>query len=328
MFCSKCGFNNNPKAKFCISCGTPLALASEPAIQQPVEPEIQKSVEPAIQQPATSAKTLKFAGFWFRTFALVIDTVLCNVVITVILLPFAFVFQVLMAVDTPNTVYTKAVLFILMSVIAMLLHWLWFTIAESSKWQATIGKKMVGLKVTDENGERIDFGRANGRYWSKTLSYITLLVGFVMAAFTEKKQGLHDKIAGTLVVKETLANNHNAELITMKRIFYFFAISQFAATFYYMKLILDLVNVGSISVLAIFLYITFSLCLYIGVIKFTVNNSKGKVLFLTSSIGLIIASMLMTWPYPWALVTAFGSIVAILGYWIARKSGSATTNAA
>jgi uncharacterized RDD family membrane protein YckC len=86
-------------------------------------------------------------------------------------------------------------------VLGVLIQWLWFTIAESSKWQATIGKKMVGLKVTDENGERIGFGKANWRYWSKILSALILFVGFVMVAFTEKKQGLHDKIAGTLVVK-------------------------------------------------------------------------------------------------------------------------------
>jgi uncharacterized RDD family membrane protein YckC len=86
-------------------------------------------------------------------------------------------------------------------VLGVLIQWLWFTIPESSKWQATIGKKMVGLKVTDENGERIGFGKANWRYWSKILSGLILFVGFVMVAFTEKKQGLHDKIAGTLVVK-------------------------------------------------------------------------------------------------------------------------------
>jgi len=83
-----------------------------------------------------------------------------------------------------------------------LIQWLWFTIAESSKWQATIGKKLVGLKVTDENGKRISFGKANGRYWSKIISTLILFIGFFMIAFTKKKQGLHDKIAGTLVVRE------------------------------------------------------------------------------------------------------------------------------
>ena len=85
--------------------------------------------------------------------------------------------------------------------IGFLVGWLWFTIPESSKWQATVGKKMLGLKVTDENGERIGFGRANARYWSKIISFLVLCVGYLMVAFTERKQGLHDKIAGTLVVK-------------------------------------------------------------------------------------------------------------------------------
>lgn len=85
--------------------------------------------------------------------------------------------------------------------LGILIQWLWFTIPESSKWQATVGKKMLGLKVTDEKGERIGFGKANGRYWSKILSILILFIGFVMVAFTEKKQGLHDKMAGTFVVK-------------------------------------------------------------------------------------------------------------------------------
>ncbi len=86
-------------------------------------------------------------------------------------------------------------------VVGFLINWLWFTLAESSNWQASIGKKMVGLKVTDENGDRISFGKANARYWSKILSALIFFVGFLMVAFTGKKQGLHDKIAGTIVVK-------------------------------------------------------------------------------------------------------------------------------
>jgi uncharacterized RDD family membrane protein YckC len=73
---------------------------------------------------------------------------------------------------------------------------------ESSARQATLGKMAVGIKVTDEAGARISFGRAVGRYFGKFVSTIILLIGFLMVAFTEKKQGLHDKLAGTLVVKK------------------------------------------------------------------------------------------------------------------------------
>ncbi len=184
MFCPQCGANNSQEAKFCTSCAAQLALAAEPAIKQ----------------PATVPTTPKFAGFWFRTLALVIDIVLCQVATFILVLPIGFALGASMA-GTSSLSIIAAGGEGLGFVLGTLIQWLWFTIAESSKWQATVGKKMVGLKVTDESGERVGFGKANGRYWSKILSCLILWIGFVMVAFTEKKQGLHDKMAGTLVVK-------------------------------------------------------------------------------------------------------------------------------
>ena len=80
--------------------------------------------------------------------------------------------------------------------------WLYFAVQESSWRQATIGKNIMGLKVTDEYGERLSFGRATGRHFGKILSSMILAIGYFMAGFTEKKQALHDMIAGTLVVKK------------------------------------------------------------------------------------------------------------------------------
>jgi len=79
--------------------------------------------------------------------------------------------------------------------------WLYFSLCESSSWQGTVGKKVLGLRVTDMNGHRIGFGKATGRYFGKILSGLILGVGFIMIAFSEQKQGLHDMLAGTLVVK-------------------------------------------------------------------------------------------------------------------------------
>ena len=62
-------------------------------------------------------------------------------------------------------------------------------------------KKALGLSVTDLSGNRIGFGRATGRYFAKILSGLILLIGFIMVAFTQRKQGLHDMLAGTLVYK-------------------------------------------------------------------------------------------------------------------------------
>lgn len=84
----------------------------------------------------------------------------------------------------------------------LVLNWLYFTISESSSKQATIGKLALGIRVTDLDGRPISFGRANGRYWSKLISGMTLLFGYLMAGFTQRKQALHDMMAGCVVINK------------------------------------------------------------------------------------------------------------------------------
>ena len=86
--------------------------------------------------------------------------------------------------------------------ISAVLKWLYYALLESSSWQATLGKKALGLEVTDLEGRRISFGRASGRFFGKIISAIILYIGFLMAGFTEKKQALHDMMAGTLVIRK------------------------------------------------------------------------------------------------------------------------------
>lgn len=83
-----------------------------------------------------------------------------------------------------------------------LASWLYFATFESSPWQATPGKKVLGLRVTDLEGGRLSFIRASGRYFGKIISSLLFGIGFVMAGFTEKKQALHDMLAGCLVLRE------------------------------------------------------------------------------------------------------------------------------
>jgi uncharacterized RDD family membrane protein YckC len=73
---------------------------------------------------------------------------------------------------------------------------------ESSKIQATVGKMLLGMKVTGYNGKRISFLKATGRHFAKYLSAAILGIGYLMIAFTRKKQGLHDMLAQTYVVKK------------------------------------------------------------------------------------------------------------------------------
>ncbi len=79
--------------------------------------------------------------------------------------------------------------------------WLYEAFMESSSYQATLGKMIFGMKVTDLDGKRISFERATGRHFAKWLSTMILFIGYIMVGFTERKQGLHDLLAGTLVLR-------------------------------------------------------------------------------------------------------------------------------
>jgi uncharacterized RDD family membrane protein YckC len=91
--------------------------------------------------------------------------------------------------------------FALSNLAVTVISWLYFALMESSGSQGTLGKRLLGIRVTDLQGGRIGFGKATGRYFGKILSGMVFMVGFLMAGFTEKKQALHDMLAGTLVVR-------------------------------------------------------------------------------------------------------------------------------
>ena len=88
-----------------------------------------------------------------------------------------------------------------LTLMSLLLNLAYFGLLESSRWQATLGKLACRLRVTDEAGRRIGLGRAIGRNLAKYLSALTLGIGFLMVGWTRRKQGLHDLIAGTLVLR-------------------------------------------------------------------------------------------------------------------------------
>jgi uncharacterized RDD family membrane protein YckC len=85
---------------------------------------------------------------------------------------------------------------------------LYYALQESSSVQATLGKRAMRIKVTDRDGKRLSFGHALGRWFAAALSYLTLYIGFLMAAFTDQKRALHDMVAGTLVVDQWAFTAH------------------------------------------------------------------------------------------------------------------------
>jgi uncharacterized RDD family membrane protein YckC len=134
-----------------------------------------------------------YAGFWLRFCAVFID----GIVLWVIQLPIDLALGTGDWVDDPHP--GAAAVSALLSIV---IGWLYEALQTSSSHQATLGKRAVGIVVTDLNGQRIGFGQATGRHFAKILSALILLIGFIMAAFTQRKQALHDMIASTLVVKK------------------------------------------------------------------------------------------------------------------------------
>jgi uncharacterized RDD family membrane protein YckC len=145
-----------------------------------------------------------YAGFWRRVFAEVLDTLL----LTFVLFPVEIILGivVVMATDANENSSLIPIARILIDLVSLFAWWLYSSLLESSPWQATLGKKALGIRVTDLNGSRISFGRASGRYFAKVLSGLICFVGLIMVAFTERKQGLHDLMAGTLVLKGSSPN--------------------------------------------------------------------------------------------------------------------------
>lgn len=86
-------------------------------------------------------------------------------------------------------------------IILLVIQWLYYTLQESSDVGGTFGKRAAGLRVVNLSGEKISFGQANGRYFAKLLSILSIGIGYLIQPFTERRQALHDIIAGTLVVK-------------------------------------------------------------------------------------------------------------------------------
>ncbi len=120
-----------------------------------------------------------YAGFWIRLLAGIIDSIILII---------------------PNIVLALAVEGLgglLLQIALGLVYTVGFWVAQG----ATPGKMAVGIKITTVDGAEIDFGKALLRYFGYIASTITLFIGYLMIAFTGQKRGLHDYIAGTVVIK-------------------------------------------------------------------------------------------------------------------------------
>lgn len=140
---------------------------------------------------------VQYAGFWRRAGAILIDLL--------ILIPCAIAIELAFLLVHFGGEVSMFSLLPIIRLANLALFWLYFALMESGPRQATLGKRAMGLRVTGLDGGPITFGRASGRFFGKLLSLFIMYIGFIMAAFTRRKQGLHDLMAGCLVVREAPA---------------------------------------------------------------------------------------------------------------------------
>lgn len=145
-------------------------------------------MEQILDYPVTEKRALDYAGFGIRFVAVFIDGILLQIVNV----PLSFMFFGNYAFGNQSLGLYFASLFIGVTYTVLM---------QSSKTQGTLGKMAVGIKVGDENGNRISVLNALGRYLASFLSAIVLCIGYLMVIWDDKKQGLHDKLAGTYVFK-------------------------------------------------------------------------------------------------------------------------------
>ena len=206
VFCSKCGTQNARDAANCQNCG--VSLWPAPAASQ-VAAGVARGYPPQ-QQPVVYAQApaSPYGGFWIRVVAQIIDQIVVGIVIAPLyaILVFPSIIRIVNEAErngepSPEmiiSIVSSASLFILIAFVGL---WLYDALLTSSSWQGTLGKRVLRLKVTDEAGNPIGFGRATGRFFGKVLSRLLFCIGFIMVAFTDRKRGLHDMVAGTLVMK-------------------------------------------------------------------------------------------------------------------------------
>jgi uncharacterized RDD family membrane protein YckC len=146
-------------------------------------------------------KTAVYAGFWIRVVAYLIDGIILGVAQSIIMFSFlgSFFFNIQPG-EIPDGAFFMKLGFVW--ILVLIVQWLYFAGMESSSRQATVGKLALGIVVTDLNGDRVSFAQASGRFFSKIISALVMCIGFLMVGFSEKKQGLHDLIARTYVVKK------------------------------------------------------------------------------------------------------------------------------
>jgi len=199
--CNQCGREVTPGTAFCVQCGAKISASTTTTAvaAAAAAPAMATAYSGGAAHPGAPV-TARYGGFWIRLVAAFIDGVLVQVVV----MPVAFIVGAAIGVaSVASRSAAAAGVQLLATMFGFFLgvgaSWIYEAAMESSSKQATLGKMIFGMRVTDLAGNRVSFARATGRHFAKYISAIILLIGYIMAGFTQNKQALHDMIAGTLV---------------------------------------------------------------------------------------------------------------------------------
>lgn len=148
---------------------------------------------------------LPYASFFRRLVAFILDYLLISFLMSIILslfMPAGFAIEgpevVEYDMDYVRDLTEAAGPLMLLFYIAW---WLYNALMHASSWQATLGKRVMSIIVTDLEGNRISFAKATLRFIGKLISTFLIFLGYLLAAFTPRRQALHDMIGGTIVLK-------------------------------------------------------------------------------------------------------------------------------
>ncbi len=143
-----------------------------------------------IKEGASVAGQREYAGFWIRFGAKFVDGIIMNVASQIV--------QLVIGMALRSSPETAAIIGGLIALVLNAGYVIYFT----GKYGATPGKMACKIEVIRPDGSPMTFGRATGRYFAEILSSLTLLIGYIMAAFDEEKRALHDRICDTRVVRK------------------------------------------------------------------------------------------------------------------------------
>ena len=208
LTCENCGKELPDGVSFCAHCGTPVTVAQIGPVHVPPAPPPAEPI-PAPQRFTLPQLRPTYGGFWLRAVSSLLDRVILSSIFLLVTtvrpvlflilpdsifqnVPPATMQEFLKSVPRP----TPAGFFVF-----LLLMWIYYAAFEASSWQATPGKKLLRLYVTDLSGRPITFARASFHNVGRMISEMTFWVGYISAGFNEKKQALHDIISGCVVLR-------------------------------------------------------------------------------------------------------------------------------